>query len=245
MTSKKISSSRFGEYAKENHCLVEMAYQAIHDAILYGRIEPGAPLRQTDLAEELGISARTVREAFSRLVAEGLVEYEPHHSIRVTRYTIADQEELYQMRAVIEGMAFEAAAGRITAEELGRLKEIMRLATPGRDPESMENARRYNHEFHWIIIRASGKRQYMRILDQIWKTMFIYYFQFETSDCKFQDVEQIDINIHEAIVAALEAQNGKQARKLLEEHILATFQYQSVQMREYFNKTDQANKTIT
>jgi GntR family transcriptional regulator, colanic acid and biofilm gene transcriptional regulator len=136
---------------------------------------------------------------------------------------------------VIEGMACEAAAARLTAHDLGRLQEIVRLATPGRDTESMESARRYNREFHWIIIRASGKRQYTRILDQIWKTMFIYDFQYETSDCQFQDVERLDISTHEAIVAALEAGDGELARKKLEEHILVTFQYQAVQMREYSN----------
>jgi DNA-binding GntR family transcriptional regulator len=82
MTNFESTSPRFGEFTRENHCLAEMAYQAIHDAILYGRIEPGTPLRQADLAVELGTSARTVREALSRLVVEGLVVYEPHHSIR-------------------------------------------------------------------------------------------------------------------------------------------------------------------
>jgi DNA-binding GntR family transcriptional regulator len=233
MTELVNPPHRFGEFTKGNHSLVEMAYQAIHDAILYGRIKPGTSLRQIDLAEELGISARTVREALSRLTAEGLVVHEQHHSIRVAEYTVADVEELYLMRAAIEGLAFEAAASRLTAQDLGRLKEIVRLATPSKDEQTVESARRYNREFHWIIIRASGKRQYMRILDQIWKTLFIYYFQFETDDCKFNEVEQVDISIHEAIVAALEVKDGKKARKLIEEHVLITFQYQSVQMREY------------
>jgi len=232
MTELEGSPGLFSEFAKENHSLVEMAYQAIHDAILYGRIKPGALLRQMDLAKELGISARTVREALSRLTAEGLVVHEQHHSIKVTEYTVSDVEELYLMRAAIEGMAFEAAASRLTAQDLVRLKEIVRLTTLSKDPKEMESARRYNREFHWIIIGASGKRQYMRILDQIWKTLYIYYFQFETDDLKFNEVVQNDNRMHEAIVAALEARDGKKARKLLEEHMLITFQYQSVQMRE-------------
>ena len=99
------SPQRFFQFSKENLGLAEMAYHAIHDAILCGQIEPGEALRQADLAEELGVSARTVREALSRLRVEGLVVYEPHHSIRAARFTIGDQEELYQMRARIEGLA--------------------------------------------------------------------------------------------------------------------------------------------
>jgi DNA-binding GntR family transcriptional regulator len=239
------SSQRFDESIKENHCLTEIAYQALHEAILYGRIEPGAPLRQAELAEEMGISARTLREALSRLAVEGLVVSEPYHTMQVARFTIADQEELYQMRAYLEGLTCEAAASRLTTHDLQRLREIMRLATPGRDAVSMERARKYNREFHWTIINASGKRQFMRILDQIWKTTFIYYFQYETDDCRFQEIEQMDLAAHIGIVEALEARDGQTAKNLLQGHILETLKYQLVQMREHLNRSGQQEDPTT
>lgn len=229
----QVISPRFRTQLQASNSLPELAYQAIHDGIVCGRIKPGEALRQMDLAQELGTSARTIREALSRLVAEGLAESEPHRGVHVASFSIADQEELYRMRASIEGMAFEDAAGHISQEDLKRLKEILPLATQNPDPQVVEIARHNNQEFHWIIIRASGKRQFIRILDQIWKLMFCYYIQYELGGDQVADARKVDVTTHEAILDALVAGDGKQARRLLEQHVLVTFESQRLQMKHY------------
>ncbi len=234
MTNKKKIDPRFHEQLQATISLPEVVYQAIHDSIICGRILPGDPLRQVELAQELGVSARTVREALSRLVAEGVAEYEPHRGVRVARFTIADQEELYRMRSAIEGMAFEDAAAKITQEEIEHLRSIVLVASQNEDPQSAETARHYNQEFHWTIIRASGKPQLIRILDLIWKSMFTYHVGFEQLTDHLVG-RQKDIDTHYAILDALEARDGSLARKLLEEHIQFTFEGQRRQMAEYFD----------
>jgi len=214
--------------------LGQQVYEAIHDGIICGRIRPGDPLRQAELAKELGVSARTVREAFSRLVAEGLAEYEPHRGVRVVRFTIADQEALYRMRSAIEGMAFEDAASHITPAELARLRAIVHLASQNPDPNSVEPARHYNQEFHWIIIRASGNRQFIRILDQIWKSMFTYFVGYELIDDHLYGRPK-DVSTHEEILEALTERDGKRARMLLEQHIQFTFEAQRRQMKDFLD----------
>ena len=236
MSSTSRIHPRYSRQIQNSNSLVDQVYQAIHDSIVSGRIHPGDPLPQVQLAEEMGVSARTVREALSRLVAEGLAESEPHHSVRVTRITIEDQEQLYRMRAEIEGMAFEEAAARITRKELERLKEIVDLASQTTDPESAPSAQIYNREFHWTIILASGKRQYIRMLDQIWKLMFTYFEGYELYDDHFTR-RQEDVASHTAILAALEAHDGKGARRELEHHIRITFEGQRKQMADYLEQS--------
>lgn len=221
--------------------LAQQVYEAIHDSIICGRIHPGDPLRQAELAEELGVSARTVREALSRLVAEGLAEYEPHRGVRVKRFTIADQESLYQMRSAIEGMAFEAAAARISREELDHLRAIIDLASQDIDPESVRTARHYNHEFHWTIIRASGNDQFIRILDQIWKSMLTYFEGSDLDDDNFIRREE-DRASHQAILDALEKRDGKKARKMIEEHIRVTFEGQRRHLAEYLDHASENHR---
>ncbi|HZW04528.1 MAG TPA: GntR family transcriptional regulator [Anaerolineaceae bacterium] len=232
------SSSRFDpRFQKQlaSGTLAQQVYEAIHDSIICGRIHPGDPLRQAELAGELGVSARTVREAFSRLVAEGLAEYEPHRGVRVKRFTIADQEALYRMRSAIEGMAFEAAASRISPEELDYLREIVDLASQDTDPESVRTARHYNQEFHWTIIRASGNDQYIRILDQIWKSMFTYFEGYDLDDDHFTRREE-DRSTHQAILNALAARDGNMARSMIEKHIQMTFEGQRRHLAEYLDQ---------
>ena len=61
----------------------ETVYDALQNAILSGRIEPGAHLRQEEVAAEWGMSQTPVREAFRRLESEGLVEHMPNKGVIV------------------------------------------------------------------------------------------------------------------------------------------------------------------
>lgn len=223
---------RFHIQLQAQKTLVDQVYRAIHDSIIGGRLLPGENLRQAHLAQELGVSARTVREALSRLVAEGMLAAEPHHSVYVTRFTIEDQQELYEMRAAIEGMAFEAAAGRIGQADLNHLQEILLLASQTGDPTSTDSARHYNEDFHWTIIRASGKRQLIRVLTQIWTLMFTYFEAYEQRDGYVVRREE-DIASHRTILAALNERDGKKARRALEDHIRITFEGQRKYLAEY------------
>ena len=236
MNNKKRAEPRFQEDVLATSTLRERVYNAIHDSIICGRILPGEPLLQEELASELGVSARTVREALSRLVAEGVAEHQPHHSVRVTSFTVDDQEELYRMRAVIEGMAFEEAATHITQAELARLREIILLASQTDDPQSAETARHYNQEFHWVIIRASRKRQFIRMLDQIWRSMFTYFVGSELIQNDLYGREK-DVATHAAILDALAARDGQRVRQLLEEHIQFTFEAQRLQMKGFLESS--------
>ena len=241
MSNSTLINPRFSNINQSASTLVDQAYHAIHDSIVSGHIHPGDPLPQVQLAEELGVSARTVREALARLVMEGLAVAEPHHSVRVTRFTIEDQEQLYLMRSQIEGMAFEEAASRISEQELNYLKEIVDKASQTTDPESTASAQFYNREFHWTIIKASGKRQYVRMLEFIWKLMFTYFEGYQDMDDHFaRRIE--DLESHNTIIQALEAGDGKAARAALEKHISMTFEGQRKQMIEYLDQTFEENR---
>ncbi len=249
MTNQERIQPRFQNQIQNPNTLVDQVYQAIHDSIIGGRIHPGETLPQVQIAQELGVSARTVREALSRLAAEGLVEAEPHHSVRVAQFTVEDQEQLYRMRSEIEGMAFEDAAAHITQKDLDHLQEILLLASQTNDPASTDSARHYNEDFHWTIIRASGKRQFIRVLEQIWTLMFTYFEGYEQFNGHFQR-RQEDVTSHQAILKALTERNGKLARRMLEEHIRITLEGQRRYLSEYLipssengDENDQNSKT--
>jgi len=61
----------------------DAVYQALQEAILAGRLEPGEHLRQEEVAEQWGVSQTPVREAFRRLESEGLVEHAPNRGVVV------------------------------------------------------------------------------------------------------------------------------------------------------------------
>ena len=82
--------------------IVSMTVDAVRERILRGIYPEGEPLRQDALAEELGASRIPVREALRRLEAEGLVTFNPHRGAVVSSLSLAEIEEIFEIRARIE-----------------------------------------------------------------------------------------------------------------------------------------------
>src|SRR3990172_2895571 len=76
-------SSRMAIERRSPQTKAEMVYEALHRAIISGRLKAGEPLRQEVVAERWGVSQTPVREAFRRLEAEGLVEHAPNRGVVV------------------------------------------------------------------------------------------------------------------------------------------------------------------
>jgi DNA-binding GntR family transcriptional regulator len=98
--------------------------EQLRDAILDGRLKPGAPVRQEAVARELGTSRIPVREALSQLENEGLVTIVPHCGARVATLDFDECLEIYRIRERIEPLAFAESVGRLTHDQLERLDEL-------------------------------------------------------------------------------------------------------------------------
>ena len=143
--------------------LVDDATQSLREAILDDRFKSGARLRQTELAERLGISRTPIREALGRLQQEGLIELLPRGGVRVTLLRPDEAVELYDLREVLDGLAARLAAGRADRGALGRLERILdRMAgcVERRDPGPWFPA---HVAFHEEIVRAAGNRHVARL----------------------------------------------------------------------------------
>ncbi|TXS45504.1 GntR family transcriptional regulator [Streptomyces sp. uw30] len=138
--------------------LRDRAYEAIRDAIVAGEIEPGAVVRDADLAERLGLSRAPVREAFSRLVDEGLLESKPQSYTRVTPVVAADVRDAAAVVGAMHELVTRDAVPRLTAADL----EIMRAANErfaaAVSAGEVDLALRADDEVHDVLVRVSGNR---------------------------------------------------------------------------------------
>src|SRR5207247_11200915 len=98
------------------------ATELIREAIIEGRLAPGQRLKEEELARELGISRTPVREALLMLQAEGLVDAAPNRGAVVRSHDADDLEDLYQLRALLEGYAARRAAAHISETAVADLR---------------------------------------------------------------------------------------------------------------------------
>lgn len=114
----------------------ELVLEALRVAILDGILQPGARLRQEDLAEAFQTSRIPVREALRVLEYEGLAASEPHRGFTVTALDADQIEEIYELRIVLESHAVRLAIPLLTnvdLEELQLLYDEMEAAEAADD----------------------------------------------------------------------------------------------------------------
>jgi DNA-binding GntR family transcriptional regulator len=143
----------------------------LRQAILSGEISGGQRLRQVHVAKRFGVSTTPVREAFTILRREGLVEVDDHRGALVVMQSVERLREIYEIRAVLEPMAAAAAApaiGERTLAELERL--IARMA----DTTERQEYIRLHREFHDHIYRAAGRPQLQALISSLQDSATVY-----------------------------------------------------------------------
>lgn len=105
--------------------LRQQAYDRIRDLLKTGEMAPGTRVSSLELSRRLGISRTPVREALSRLCADGVVREVPGFGVCIHQPDETELRELYGMREVLETYAARQAAEHITGDELVRLHELL------------------------------------------------------------------------------------------------------------------------
>ncbi|HEY8311074.1 MAG TPA: GntR family transcriptional regulator, partial [Gemmatimonadaceae bacterium] len=106
--------------------VTHQATEALRERILRGVYADDTPLRQDALAAELGVSRIPIREALRQLEAEGLVVFNPHRGAVVSSLSVDEINELFELRAQIEGDLVRRAIMRTTVESISRAKDILK-----------------------------------------------------------------------------------------------------------------------
>lgn len=112
-----------------------------------------------ELAERLGVSRTPVREALSRLAAEGLVEIAPNRGARVATWTVAELEGVFDLRLTLEPQLTGFAVPNATDEDVADLDDLahrmLAVGTPGPD-QDLDALVPLNRAFHDRLVTLAG-----------------------------------------------------------------------------------------
>lgn len=106
----------------------DMAYGRLRTEIVDWRIPPGTVLAEVELSARLGVSRTPVREALSRLVADGLAAPQGGRGVTVTAVSLDDARDLFDVRVALDGRAAALAARRADPAVFADLGDRLRAA---------------------------------------------------------------------------------------------------------------------
>jgi DNA-binding GntR family transcriptional regulator len=132
------------------------AYDILKELILNCQLPPGASLNEGRLAESLAMSKTPIREALRMLAHEGFVEVLPRQGYRVTEMTLADVQEIFHLRLLLEPAAAALAAERASADQLQALRALAEDGTDVVTAHDFAALIARNREFHVLLAEASG-----------------------------------------------------------------------------------------
>jgi DNA-binding GntR family transcriptional regulator len=155
-----------------------------------------------------------VREALRTLEAEGLVSFTPRIGARVADVSEEDLEEIYLVRAALEGLAARLAVERQTPDDVARLREALAQMRAAQEAGDLLGLMRWDREFHVRQYGASGRpRLVKRILD-LWDAGRRAYLLLPRTP----ELVGWRTPSHAAILAACERSDPLEAERLTRAH---------------------------
>jgi DNA-binding GntR family transcriptional regulator len=194
---------------------VDRLAESLRDRILGGDIPPGTPLRESSVAQVVGVSRNTVREAFFALVAEGLIRHVPHHGFSVVKLSPDDVTDLYRERRVLELAALDALSpsGSDGLKDVEAALDHLRQAAAANDTTAAYEA---DLEIHRAIVAALGSPRLDAVFAGVLTELRLAIILMDT----LSDFPEL-VAEHEQLVELIRAGDKDGASELLTSHLEA------------------------
>lgn len=211
----------------------EVAEQIL-EAIRRGAFPPDSKLpSEAELAQMMGVSRPTVREALSGLAAVGLIEPRvgignfvrpPSDPLVHQALVLLESEEscleIMEARSVLDPPIAELAARKRTDAQAQALEEICDDLRKLAHPDLFEAYFSADKRFHLVLIEAAGNALLARVLLPLVNTMDERLYREFTREYYLKDANSIGevADLHRAVAAAVRAQRPAQARSAIRAH---------------------------
>ena len=194
----------------------EMTYEFLKSSFLSGHFNPGERLTEERLAKKLGVSRTPVREALHKLESEGLIKPLETRGFIVSRDSKDEVEELFELRAILEGYALRIISEKISEEGLKQLDRLVAGAEDALRRKRMEEVFKWNTKFHdtlhGIVV---DKKRLHRLLVNIRK----YVLRYRMDTLQYPDGGKRAVDGHRKILLALKLKDPDLCERMMREHI--------------------------
>jgi DNA-binding GntR family transcriptional regulator len=189
--------------------------EKLRDAILAGVFQPGDRLIEANLCASLGVSRASLREALRSLQAERLIELIPNRGPQIPVLTWKSAEEIYEVRALLEGEAAARCATSIGEDEIASLSVALESFRRAVKSDDAAGKVRFTSEFYAIILRNSGNH----IIEQLLQSLLARINFLRARSMSLPGRTKKSYEEMNAILTAIKGRNAKEARKMAQLHV--------------------------
>jgi len=202
----------------QNHSLTMLVQRELERMVLAGELAAGEKLNELALAERLGVSRGPVREALRALAETGLVRIEKNRGVFVREISVAEADEIYELRATLDQMAGRKLAQAIRPEQLDELRVVVKRMQDAAIRDDREGYHLANLRFHDALVEFAGNakllQMYRRLVNEL--SLFRRHTLAEPLRLRKSTLE------HQKILALIAAGDAEGAGAKLHEHAMAS-----------------------
>jgi len=194
----------------------EKVYEYLKSTILSGRFNPGERLTEEHLARKMGVSRTPVREALHKLESEGIIKALETRGFIVSGDSKDEVEELFEIRAILEGHALRFISGKISDEDLEQLNECIEKAEGALKKRRIDEVFKWNTKFHDMLHGLIAEK---RRLHRLMVNMRKYVLRYRMDTLEYPDGGRRAIDGHRKILLALKLRDPDLCERVMREHI--------------------------
>ncbi len=197
--------------------LRQQVLDGLRQAIIEGRLAPGARLTERELTEMMGVSRTVIREALRQLESEGLIAIIPNKGPVVRELTPGEAKDLYSIRAVLEGFAARLFVEHADEAEVKKLAQALDVVIGAYERGDAQEVLETKNRFYDVLFEGAGSETLCSMLGTLhariwrWRALGLSHPQ-RSGERSRESIEGL-----RAILAAIRRRDAETAEKLMRE----------------------------
>ena len=187
----------------------------LREMIMTGEFQEGDKVNETGLCEAMEISKTPLREALRVLSGEGLISLVPNRGAFVTKPTIREITEMFDVMAVLEGVCARRAAEKMADADFVRIEALHSALEDAYRARDQKTYISVNDQYHSFVQELAENRTLNDIINGLRKKILLYRFQSPNLIGRFDD----SISEHRDLLEAFRRRDGLKAETIMKTHL--------------------------
>ncbi len=202
----------------QSNSLPMLVQRELERMILSGELAAGAKLNEAGVADSLGVSRGPVREAFRALEESGLVRLEKNRGVFVRRISVAEADEIYEVRAALDEWTGRRLAQSATPDDVREFRGFIERMERAAARNDVDAYWRLNFDFHDRLVTLTGNAKLLATYRRLVNELGL----FRRQTLAHSGTLPISTREHREIVDKIAAGNAAAAGRALYDHVMAS-----------------------